>query len=222
MGEIEFSIIFTGLPDGRQIFAGVVIMMHAVGAISISEVNASISWVESCVGRHEFVSSPIAFGSSVFALSITTRIHGGSLIPNDITSQGKFGEGFHILISSNVEKLFFAFGSHLYPVASSLKLATKCSNEFSDWVKNKNTRMVFLIGPPLVHYIEVLFCIDSDIVGGLPGEFVRQLGEVMIYFILVVSFSNNDGTSAFLASRNVWESGDSSSEERRFFDKVAT
>ena len=64
--------------------------------------------------------------------------------------------------------------------------------------------MVFLIGPPLVHYIEVLVCIDSDIVGGLPGEFVRQLGEVMIYFILVVSFSNNDGTSAFLASRNVW------------------
>jgi hypothetical protein len=50
-------------------------------------------------------------------------------------------------------------------------------------------------------------------VGGLPGKFIRELGEVVVYFILIISFSNNDRTSAFFASRNVWESDDCSSEE---------
>ena len=73
--------------------------------------------------------------------------------------------------------------------------------------------MVFLVGSPFVHHVEVLFCVDRYIVGGLPGKFIRELGEVVVYFILIISFSNNDRTSAFFASRNVWESDDCSSEE---------
>ena len=197
-------------------------MMHTVGTISIGKVNASIGRVEGGVGWHELITSPIAFGGGVFALGITTGTHGGSLIPNDVTSQSEFGKGFYILISGNVEELFFAFGSYLYPVASSLKLAAKGADELSDRVENKNAWMAFLVGPPFVHHVEVLLGVDGDIVGRLPRKFVGELGEVVVYFILIISFSNDDWASVFLASRNVWESDDSSGEERRFFEKVAT
>ena len=41
--------------------------------------------------------------------------------------------------------------------------------------------------------------VDRDVVRRLPGELIRQLRPVVVYFVAMLAFAQNDGESVFLA-----------------------
>jgi len=92
VGEIEFSITSAEFSDGGEVAAIGVIAVDAVAAVSIREVDAAITGVESGVGGHESVPPPFGFVTPVFSLGVESGGHGSALIPNCFSGEGEFRE----------------------------------------------------------------------------------------------------------------------------------
>ncbi len=205
VGEIKLSVSFAGLADGGEVAAGGIVTVNAMAAVAIGEVDAAIARMEGGVGGHEFVATPVPFGGAVFAFGVSARGHGSALIPDDVSGESEFGEGFDVLIAGDVEELFFAFAANFNAMASALELAAEGADEFPFGIEDEDGGVVFDVGFPFVHDVEILLGIDGDIVSGLPGELIRKLGEAVIDFVLVFSFSDGDWAACFFAGGDVWK-----------------
>lgn len=220
--EVEFSVAFSGLADGGEISSGGIIPVNAVGTVTIREINTPVRGMEGGIGGHEFVPAPITFGGGILAFGIAPRGHGGALIPNDVSLEGEFGKGLHVLISGDVEEFLFSLGPDFDAVPAALELAAEGADELAGWVEDEDAGVILDVGIPLVHDVEVLSGIHGDIVGGLPVELVGKLGEVVIDFVFVFAFADNYRTAGFLGGNDVGEREGGSSEERGFTKEFAT
>ena len=222
MGEIEFAVTLSGLADGGEVATGGVITVNAMGAVAVGEIDASVGRMEGGVGWHESVASPIALGGGVLTFGIAAGGHRCALIPNDVSLEGQFGEGLHVLIGGDVEELLRALGADFDAVAAALELAAEGADEFADGIKNEDAGVILDVGIPFVHHVEVLPGIDGNVMSGLPGEFVGELGEVVVDFVLMFTFTDDYRSAGFLGGNNVWEREGGSGEERGFSKEFAS
>lgn len=220
--EIEFTVLLSGLANGRKVAALGIITVNAVGAVSIGEIKASVGRVECDVGGHETLASPYLGSGKVFSFFVATRSHGRALIPDRFSGQGELGEGFHLLVSGDVEEFLVSFGMDFDAVSAALELASERANEAAFGIEDKDTRVIFLIREAFVHYVKVLIFVDGDIVRGLPGEPVREQGPVVDDFVLMLSFAQNDGPVGLLRSENVGKGEGRAGEIFGLIEKVAS
>ncbi len=126
------------------------------------------------------------------------------------------------MIGGDVEKLLVALGADFDAMAAALELAAEGADEFAGGIKNEDAGVILDVGIPLVHHVEVLPGIDGNVVSGLPGEFVGELGEVVVDFVLMFTFTDDYRSAGFLGGNNVWEREGGSGEERGFSKEFAS
>jgi len=190
------------LPTGR-----VVVAVDAEGAVTISQKEATATHIRVLqkrdVRRQEALAVPGGGGRDVFALGIDPRLHRGLAVPDDLTLKRQLGKRLHALIPADVEKLLAALAADLDAMAAPLKLAAEGPHKHTLRIKHEDRRMILQLSAALVDHVEVAAAIESHVVGGLPGEAVGELGEVVLHAEGVLALAQNrlTGQSSHLRHR---------------------
>ena len=176
--------------------------------VSVGEEKASVV-EERKVGWQKCVSAPAWSAlslkphciGSILALSVDPAVHRGIFFPNRFPLERELGESLHALVCAKREKFLVSFLAHFQPVATSLKLLAKGPDEFAIWIEYENGRVVGLVATAFVNDIKVARLVHGNVMGGLPSELVRELGPVMMDFIAVFAFTDDEWPGLALLGR---------------------
>lgn len=198
VGGIEGAFAFTGSSERTFPVAVAVEAMDGEGSVAVSEQEAAVV-EEGEVGGQEALSVPGRLGGGVFAFCVEAGFHGSFFVPDDFAVEGHFGEGFDLLVGGDVEEFLCAFFADFYAVSAALELCSEGADKFSCGVEYEDGRVVFEFPSSFVDDVEISGTVESDVVGGLPGVFIGELGEVMNSAVLIFAFTD-DGFVAEAAS----------------------
>lgn len=201
MGRIELAVAFAGFTEHRLPVAIFVVAMDSPGAVAIGEKEAAIG-KEGVVGGHEGVASPALGGYGIFVGFVDTGIHRSAFLPDWFAFEGELGEVFQLLVAGYVEELFVPFGNDFEAMTAALELVAESADEFAVAVEDENGGVVLLLFEAFVDDVKVLVAIDSDIVGGLPGVFVRELRPIVNYLVAMFAGADDELFFGFLCGND--------------------
>ena len=188
---VELAVALAGFAKHGEPLAVGVITMDAVGAVAVGEEEAAVG-EEGEVRGHEGVAAPAFLGRGVLVLGIEAGVHRGVLEPDEFALEGELGEVLQLLVAGDVEELLAALGADFQAVAAALELVAEGAHELALGIKDEDGRVAGLVLAALVDDVEEAVAIDGDVVGGLPGVFVGQLGPVVLHLVTVLARADDE------------------------------
>ena len=143
---------------------------------------------------------PDRFGS-ILALSVDSAVHRSIFFPYRFPLQGELGESFHVLVSANVEEFLVSFPTYFQSVSASLELFAEGTDEFAIGIEDENGRVIDLVATAFVNDVKVARLVHGDVVSGLPSVLVGKLGPIMMNFVAVFAFTDEEWSRLALLGR---------------------
>ena len=211
MGCCELTFAFSRTAELRDPIRILVVSMDPERTVSVGKKKAPV--VQKCkIGWQKCVPSPawaaLSFKPdrirSILALPVDPAVHRGIFFPDCFPLEGKLGEGLHVLVRANVEKFLVSFLTNFQPVPTSLELLAEGTDEFASWIEYENRGVIGLVAPALMNDVKVACLVHRDVVGGLPSVLPRKLSPVMMDFVAVFAFPDDEWSRlALLGRQNV-------------------
>ena len=156
---------------------------------------------QKCIPTPAWTAFPLEsdrFGS-ILALSVDSAVHRSIFFPNRYPLEGELGESCALV--ANIEEFLVSFSPYFQPMSASLELFAEGTDEFAIGIEDENGWVIGLVATAFVNGVKVARLVHGDVVSGLPSVLVGKFGPVMMNFVAVFAFPDDEWSRLALLGR---------------------